>query len=611
MQHLGDDPRLLDQTRIDSLRDQIYALDDDRVLDLKSIAEQLVEHAKAVDNVLQRNQSDTSAKLEKERDAIEAHNLERKRWQAEKDQLLIQAHALAHKLKQAQQDPPDLVQDVDEYGHVTEYSRHLDSRNAAELRYAQRRLQDAEGQLARLQAEIKRMRPFYLHGAPLIAYDTEVQMPAIDESRPWRPPVLGDAEAEHLLLAGKTLSHVRRINRVPLSSAIVQQAESIVEHGHLVTDGDDLEATPRRKPRQRNKSATSQVVTEDTSTAAEGGHTPVEGSPAKPTIVVTPSRRHDATMAPTPRTLEHPTPGRLDDLLQAAQTVETGTPHHSGPSSVKRRRLGTGEASPTNSPWRPSTARALQLLQRDDDEDEEETDRNDDANSDERMPRDGLTALDVLAQASASQHATSSQSPPPDEENFGATHRNKFSTSMGPPPLTTTKNRTSTPLAPPVGLSQAASLNPPGPSGSGSGLGGSNTSSRPNGNPLAPGIDINSLGNGGTPKPLRSPYIKWNSAEDEMLLNAVIKHGLRWDQVSAEIPTRSYHQVRQRFLRGLKNGKSLPADLQHLADQVRDTVRSHEERKKEKKARSVPGQFGTPGTPDVDGPDDNDDYMND
>lgn len=39
---------------------------------------------------------------------------------------------------------------------------------------------------------------------------------------------MGDAEPEHLLLAGKRLSHVRRINRIPLSAAILEQAHEIV-----------------------------------------------------------------------------------------------------------------------------------------------------------------------------------------------------------------------------------------------------------------------------------------------------------------------------------------------------------------------------------------------
>ena len=79
--------------------------------------------------------------------------------------------------------------------------------------------------------------------------------------------------------------------------------------------------------------------------------------------------------------------------------------------------------------------------------------------------------------------------------------------------------------------------------------------------------------------------------------------------MSAEIPTRTYHQVRQRFLRGLKNGKTLPRELAHLGEQVRETVRVHDERKKEKKLRIASGGgsvLDTPGTPDPDLMDDDD-----
>ncbi|KAK4053419.1 hypothetical protein OIV83_001584 [Microbotryomycetes sp. JL201] len=562
-----DDPRLLDEARIGALRDQIYGAD----LDQATSGARQNEHW---------------------------HKIERERFQAEKDQLMMQAYALAHKLKLAQRNSTaaHVTRRVDEYGHATEYGGHVDSRHAADLRNAQRRLRDAEAQVARLQAELKKLRPLYLHGSPLVAYDAEVQIPKSDDNRPRKAPTLGDAEAEHMLLAGQTLSHVRRINRVPLTSAIVQQAEDIIAKGHLAEaaggqdEVEDMTTTPRRKSRHRKQ-------TDNNANGDSPGVNDVQ-SPSKPAIVVTPSRRGADGSAPTPRPLEHPTPGRLDDLLQAAQTVETGSSPHTQqaePSTVKRRRLNTGEASPTrhrHSPWRPSTARALQQLQMDDV-------RDDDMDTDAREHTmvggvgsggDTLTALDVLAQASASQHATSSQTPPNDDGDDDYVEPNSGFAKPAP-----------------RGLSSAATLNPP----EHSLLRGQSTEPKVRGNsgfgsPLAPGIDINSLGNGGTPKPLRSPYIKWNINEDEQLLNAVLKHGLRWDQVSAEIPTRSYHQVRQRFLRGLKNGKNLPAELSHYGDRIRETVKAHEDKKRTKKDKL--GNGGTPGTPGLEMLDD-DEYL--
>lgn len=37
--------------------------------------------------------------------------------------------------------------------------------------------------------------------------------------------------------------------------------------------------------------------------------------------------------------------------------------------------------------------------------------------------------------------------------------------------------------------------------------------------------------------------------QDELLTRAVMEHGEKWDLVSKCVPTRSYHQVRQRWLR--------------------------------------------------------------
>lgn len=70
--------------------------------------------------------------------------------------------------------------------------------------------------------------------------------------------------------------------------------------------------------------------------------------------------------------------------------------------------------------------------------------------------------------------------------------------------------------------------------------------------------------------------MQWNSAEDEMLLRAIIKCGCAWDEVAKLCPTRAYHQVRQRFLRGLKSGESLPEDLLHLKPAVLQAVADFE-----------------------------------
>lgn len=94
-------------------------------------------------------------------------------------------------------------------------------------------LRNSEAQVTRLTTELRHLRPLALHGAPLLTYDTELILPpAPSNPRPRpRPPTLGDAAAEHLLLAGRTLSHARRIRRVPLSRALVEKAGEVVEGG--------------------------------------------------------------------------------------------------------------------------------------------------------------------------------------------------------------------------------------------------------------------------------------------------------------------------------------------------------------------------------------------
>ncbi|GAA5918250.1 hypothetical protein JCM6882_005130 [Rhodosporidiobolus microsporus] len=91
-------------------------------------------------------------------------------------------------------------------------------------------------------------------------------------------------------------------------------------------------------------------------------------------------------------------------------------------------------------------------------------------------------------------------------------------------------------------------------------------------------------GPGGPPaKKARLPYTKWNVQEDEMLLKAVIQCGCAWDSVAKLCPTRAYHQVRQRFLRGLRSGETVPPELAHLQPAVLKSVADYEAKKKRKK----------------------------
>ena len=59
----------------------------------------------------------------------------------------------------------------------------------------------------------------------------------------------------------------------------------------------------------------------------------------------------------------------------------------------------------------------------------------------------------------------------------------------------------------------------------------------------------------------------------------MIQVGCAWDSVAKLCPTRAYHQVRQRFLRGLRSGEQLPKQLLHLQEAVRKSVKEYEAKK--------------------------------
>ncbi|GAA5825486.1 hypothetical protein JCM10212_005581, partial [Sporobolomyces blumeae] len=163
--------------------------------------------------------------------------LEIARLQSENDQLVRQAEALARKLQsrhgsavpisghdddQRRSSGPRSVEDLEEE------NRKL----VSDVEHLSNRLVSSEAQTCRLSTELRRLRPYYLHGSPLIAHDVEIVVPPDRVARSGsRAVLLGDAEAELLIQAGKTQSHVRRIQRVPLDQAIKDQAFEIVRGG--------------------------------------------------------------------------------------------------------------------------------------------------------------------------------------------------------------------------------------------------------------------------------------------------------------------------------------------------------------------------------------------
>lgn len=251
--------------------------------------------------------------------------------------------------------------------------------------------------------EVRQFRALVLHGSPLVATDTQVALPStsqlhwmsMDPATSTQPhkdrlPLMGDAEAEHLLIAGKKLSHVRRINRIPLSSAIVSQAEAIVANGGHAPP---LPATPR-PPAKRATNITARESTKtpppSPSKARKGSSTPHPPSSLGPTAVMSPSSAMSSL--------------GINDLLHAAQSVSdparpttVQSPAASaGPSGTKRR---LSDIEDEGEDQKEEKGKKKQSLRSGQDVDGEDADWG--------------SALDVLADQAASQQAIPSASPSP------------------------------------------------------------------------------------------------------------------------------------------------------------------------------------------------------
>lgn len=354
-----------------------------------------------------------------------------------------------------------------------------------------------------------------------------------------RPAVLGDAEAELLLHAGKTFSHVRRINRVPLSSAIARRASEIVDVAaeyQLEADGDEADEQPKGEP-----------------TEEELYSTPYAGVSSRYAVG---SVRWDA-LPPIPLTSRHPAGDGFDGLLQLAEASSQEDVTGAAARPLKRRRAAS--AAHDDDEWvgdddyAPGPPRRATATGGNDDPDylpsppSAAQGASSSSKGKGRALGQRLSALDVLVQASASQEAA--------DGSEGAAR-------SAHPPLVVSSNKKK-------GASSKTA---------------------------AAGDNKNDS------KKARSPYIKvrrswscsvcaslgtdqlvspvqWNLTEDEMLLKAVIQCGCAWDNVAKLCPTRAYHQVRQRFLRGLKSGETLPPELMHLQPAVLKSVADYEAKK--------------------------------
>ncbi|GEM09019.1 homeodomain-like containing protein [Rhodotorula toruloides] len=565
-----------------------------------------------VDLELLSNSHARCARLESELAALPTFyasraQLDIDRLATENEQLRVQARALARKVGQINakgrerthererdedvdvemQDDTEVEEmNVEELKDAGMRKTGVERENKAlksDVLFLQEKLKISQAQTNRLEHELRNLRSHLLHGTPLVIVDHEVGLPSpptdasaaespaelpvlaetglpalprtLDfpgpaaaastsatarlaakapakkplpkpEATQARPAVLGDAEAELLLHAGKTFSHVRRINRVPLSSAIARRASEIVDVAVEYQIEDDGEEHEQMK---------GEPVDEDLYSTPYAG---VSSRYAVGTV------RWDA-LPPIPSSSRHPAGDGFDGLLQLAEASSQEDVTGAAPRPLKRRRAASN-AHDEDDEWvgdedyAPGPSRRAPATGGNDDPDylpspPSAVQGAPSSKGKGRVLGQRLSALDVLVQASASQEAAD------DSEGAGRADH---------PPLVVSSNK-----------KKAAG-------GKGASTGENKTDS----------------------KKARSPYIKWNLAEDEMLLKAVIQCGCAWDNVAKLCPTRAYHQVRQRFLRGLKSGETLPPELMHLQPAVLKSVADYEAKKKRKKAAKQAAQ---------------------
>ncbi|GAA6009985.1 uncharacterized protein JCM10292_000740 [Rhodotorula paludigena] len=485
----------------------------------------------------------------------------------------------------ADEDGEDEATEVDEPPELLAVQELRQEKRAltSDVEQLQDRLLNSELQTKRLQHELRSLRACLLHGSPLVAVDHEVALPSPPASQTSpaspggtvhararsNPPIsaadlpkgkpravlLGDAEAELLLHAGKTLSHVNRINRIPLSSAIAEQAEDILRARTILPPLPDL-------PPLRH----------------DGQHQPHEDWDGPFSLPLPPGLahpdadvgRHSTAGPSSARERESATLNDgFDGLLQLAQASSQEDLDDSStlsPRAAKRRRV----ASVRHGDWTGEVDHGAQ----------------DDA--DLTLPIPPLS----LQQA----HAAHPHAPLPGPSS-GRSRRGTLNVGDNDDPDYLP--------SPPPGLASTSSAG----HGKGRQLGqrlsaldvlaqasASQEASQDDydGLPLVPSTSGASASSGvkkksaaarasQIEKKARSPYIKWNLQEDEMLLKAVIQCGCAWDSVAKLCPTRAYHQVRQRFLRGLRSGETIPPELIHLQPAVRKSVAEYEAKRKRKK----------------------------
>jgi hypothetical protein len=371
------------------------------------------------------------------------------------------------------------------------------------------------------------------------ALDDSEQTTSAQPQRKITRSTLGDARAEHLLLAAKKVRTMRTAD----SSVGRVTLDELQTHGVVGPEGGvGYSEGYRDEPSgdEEKKAVTESPVRYERSSTRPLG-TPLLPRPKKakrnPT---TPSRAKT-----TPKVPQTTPGGNFSDLLLAAElatrpATPTRDPGHPI-SAVSATRSTTARAppaaydSPTKKPHREPPATVEWSTRR-----REGMSRY--SSTDEGVE---ASALDLLAQASQDVAQSSHNSSLASAARLGGAVNNNDRNSAS------SRSRSETPLGPAINLQGTGTP----------GRGLLNTSltddpfNDPTGFQSPTGAQVPGLGkyvhltSAMPPRRTRSPYLKWTKEEDELLTRAVMEHGEKWDLVSKCVPTRSYHQVRQRWLR--------------------------------------------------------------
>lgn len=329
---------------------------------------------------------------------------------------------------------------------------------------------------------------------------------------------MGNAESEHLLLAGRRLSHLRRIHRVPLSAAISQQAHEIVGLGRC----EQLTGTQRLANFDKDRIIRAAPPLATAPVLPEPPTTPRRLPVGPPSGTITPTITSPAQLFAGV--------GILNLLEAAAQQDPSLQPFHSSTVEMLHNNERLSEGMQGEAKRRRKHSVTFEPV---------------DLNDSPPAQLDWASALDVLAEQASQTFPSSSAFIATTENMYGNGWDEEEDVSeidedegedYDEPPIV---------LALPPALPTTQTLTPP-----------STTT------PASTTTQTRGAVSSTKPAKIRSNYQRWEPEEDELLVRAIIEHGKRWDAVASSLPSRSYHQVRQRFLRGFKGGEGLPQTLE-------------------------------------------------